>query len=95
MALVLAMQEGRSIYVGDTEVVVESVQSASRVKVRVKGPLDTLHTLTLNNRTEILPTVYLQLGTGSTPTMVKLVIEAPKHITILRDSLYEVDKGSK
>lgn len=93
MALVLAMQEGRAFYVGNTRVEIAEVRSIHQVKIKVqaKGAMDAIYTLTTNSRVEILDRVYVQLGLGSTASLIKIAIEAPREVTILRDALYEAD----
>ncbi|HEY0819769.1 MAG TPA: hypothetical protein VGD46_13380 [Rhizobacter sp.] len=89
MALVLAMQEGRAFYVDDTRVEVERVATAQQVTLKVVGKcMDQQFHLTDRDRTEILPGVYAQLGLGNSTGTVKIAVEAPKKVRILRDSLY-------
>jgi hypothetical protein len=86
------MQEGRSFYLNDVRVEIDSIRSPTQVKVRKIGPMDTVMTLSANNRTELIPGVYAQVGLGGTPTMAKIALEAPESVVILRDSLYEKGK---
>lgn len=93
MALVLAMQEGRSFYVDNTRVEIERISAPGTVKVKVVGPaMDQVYNVTDTQRVEILPDVYAQLGLGSSATMIKIVLEAPKRKRILRDSLYDAQE---
>jgi hypothetical protein len=41
-----------------------------------------------NHRTELMPGIYASIGTGSTIDQVKVALEAPRNIKILRDNLY-------
>lgn len=94
MALVLAMQPGRSFYVGDTQVEVVAAEVHGEVTVKVHGKnMDHIYHLTENKRTELLPSVFAQLGLGSGPNTLKIAVEAPRSVRILRDSLYEADDG--
>lgn len=94
MALVLAMQEGRSLYVDDTEVKIERAPAPNTLRVRVVTAYgDKVFDLTDRERTEVLPEVFLQLGLGTGSNMHKLVIEAPRQRKIWRDSLYHKQKA--
>ncbi len=88
MALILGIREGRSFYLGNLKVSLEKIQTPHRAKVMVHGSINQIMTLGPNNRTELVPGVYASIGTDSTIEMAKIVIEAPRHIKILRDSLY-------
>lgn len=93
MALVLAMQTGRAFYVDNTRVEIVRSPAPDTVQVKVVKPgMDQLFNLTDNQRTEILPDVYAQLGLGSSVSMFKIVLEAPRSRRILRDSLWEQGK---
>ncbi len=89
MALILGIREGRSFYLGDLKVSLEKIQTPQRVKVMIHGAINQVMTLGPNNRTELIHGVYASIGTDSTIEMAKIVIEAPKRIKILRDSLYD------
>lgn len=90
MALVLAMQPGRSFYVDGVKVDVLSADIPGEARIQVNGKaMDSIYTLGADYSTEILPRVHAQLGLGSGPTTLKVVLEAPKDVRILRDSLYE------
>jgi len=88
MALILAAQEGESIFVGDTKVVVEQIITPTRFKVRVEGGMDAIYEIGIKHRTEILPDVYLSAGDTGNIDFVKLVLEAPRNRVILRERLY-------
>ncbi len=89
MALILGIREGRSFYLGDLKVSLEKIQTPQRVKVMIHGAINQVMTLGPNNRTELIPGVYASVGTDSTIEMAKIVIEAPRHVKILRDNLYD------
>jgi len=89
MALVLGIQEGRSFFLNDLEVKVVKIASPTRAILEVNGYLITKMTIGPNHRTELIPGVYASIGTESTIDQVKIALEAPRNIKILRDSLYE------
>lgn len=88
MALVLGMEVGRSVYIGDKKVRLTKIHNPNRFVVRVEtSAMDSEYEITDAVRTEILPSVYVQAGDTGNDQMVKMVIEAPKSIVILRDKL--------
>ena len=91
MALILGIREGRSFYLGKLKVSLEKIQTPNKVKVKIHGSIDQVMTLGPNNRTELIPGVYASIGTGSTIEMAKIAIEAPRHVKILRDSIYDAE----
>lgn len=88
MALVLGMQEGRSFYLADTQVEVEKIFTPSRVSLVVHGHFLKKMTIGPNHRTELMPGIYASIGTDSTIDQVKIALEAPRNVKILRDNLY-------
>jgi len=89
MALVLAAQEGESIYIGDRRLVLEEIVTPTVFKVRVEGPLDCVFTIRTTEGVEILPDVFLSAGNTGSMTSAKLVFEAPRDKVILRERLYQ------
>lgn len=89
MALVLGMQEGRSFYLNDTQVDIEKIHTPTRVTLVVHGALLKKMTIGPNHRTALMPGVYASIGTDSTIDQVKIALEAPRNIKILRDNLYD------
>ena len=89
MALVLGMQEGRSFYLNHIRVQVEKILTPTRATLLIYGPVIKKVTIGPNHRTEIEPGIYAQIGTDSTIEQVKVALEAPRSIKILRDNLYE------
>ena len=89
MALVLGMQEGRSFYLADTKVTVEKISSPTRAILSVNGAIIQKMTIGPNHRTELLPGIYASIGTDSTVDQIKVVLEAPRTVKILRDNLYD------
>ena len=89
MALVLGIQEGRSFYLGDIQVELMKIETPSRVKLMIHGSINQIVTIGPNNRTELMPSIYASLGTDSSIDQAKIALEAPRHIKILRDNLYD------
>ena len=89
MALVLGMQEGRSFYLNTIKVEVERISTPTRATLLIHGGVISKVTIGPNHRTELIPGVYAQIGTDSTIDQIKVAIEAPRNIRILRDSLYD------
>lgn len=89
MALVLGMQENRSFYLNDLKVTVETISTPTRAILLVDGPILKKVTIGPNHRTELIPGVYASIGTDSTIDQIKVALEAPRNVKILRDNLYE------
>lgn len=90
--LVLALQAERSFYLGDRRVEVLGITAPNTVKVKVHGPIDEVKYLTDRELTELIPDCYAQIGIGTGPNTIKIVIEAPREVHILRDTLYDQQK---
>ena len=88
MALVLGMTEGRSFYLADIRVEVEKIVTPTRVSLKIHGDIIQKVTIGPNHRTELMPGIYASIGTDSTIDQVKVALEAPRNIKILRDNLY-------
>lgn len=88
MALVLGMMEGRSFFLNDIEVTLVKISTPTRAILEVNGPMITKVTIGPNHRTELMPGVYASIGTDSTVDQIKIALEAPRNIKILRDKLY-------
>jgi len=89
MALVLGVREGRSFYLNDLQVELTRIETPSRVKLTIHGPILKIVTIGPNQRTELMPNIYASLGTDSTIEQAKIALEAPRNIKILRDKLYD------
>lgn len=89
MALVLGMQEGRSFYLNNMRVEVDRIFTPTRASLTIHGDLLSKKMISPNNRTELLPNIYASIGTNSTIDQIKVVLEAPRNIKILRDNLYD------
>lgn len=89
MALVLGMQEARSFYLNDIRVEVEKIFTPSRATLIIHGSILKKVTIGPNHRTELMPGIYASIGTDSTIDQIKVALEAPRNIKILRDNLYD------
>jgi len=95
MALVLAVSENESVYVGDHKITLQKIYTPVRYRVLVEDPYrDMVYEITARERTEILPDVFLSAGIDANYTQAKLLFEAPRSRVILRQSLYERQHGS-
>jgi sRNA-binding carbon storage regulator CsrA len=88
MALVLAVKEGESFYIGTVKFLVESIHSPSRVTLKKYGSLDEIITLSGNRSIELMPHVYVFIGLKSSEHSVRLSFEAPRSIIIDREEVY-------
>lgn len=92
MALILSVERGHSILVGQqnpVKVVVDEIMSSQNYKLRVELPShDTVYTITNRTSTEVVPKVRIAAGRG-TNQVAKLVIEAPRNIAIMREDLMQ------
>jgi hypothetical protein len=93
MALVLGLEAGKSVFVGDRRILLTKIHNPKRFVVRVDGPMDSEYEITDQVRTEVLPKVFLQAGNTGNASMVKIVIEAPRSMVILREKLYQQGHG--
>ena len=89
MALVLGMQEKRSFYLGNIRVEVEKISTPTRATLVIHGDILQKKTIGPNHRTELMPGIYASIGTDSTIDQIKVALEAPRNIKILRDNLYD------
>lgn len=91
MALILALNEGESFYVGDQKVLLEKIIDRNFFVLTIPtGWATQKFEIKDTSRVEILPNVFCQAGYG-TQRQVKVLLEAPKHIKLLRSELYEAN----
>jgi len=88
MALVLGMREGERFFVGDVAVRVIDVDTGAKFTLEVDDAFTRRIVVKNDSRVEILPEVYASAGFGSA-AQVRVLLEAPKHIRILREKHYE------
>lgn len=90
MALIIGVSVNDTFYIDDTPVHILETEGYTKVKLEVQG-INKQFTITDKQTQEVLPSVFISTGlpmnkvTGGVP---RLVIEAPRHIKILRESLY-------
>lgn len=93
MPLAISLAPKSAFYVGETKVSVVQIDHHQRFKVCVHTPaLDKEFWITDRKSTEILPNVRVSAGHKVEGAKVKAVIEAPRHIKILRGK--HVDGGN-
>lgn len=90
--LVIGVRLGEAFYVEDVPVHVTSIESDQRFHVQVAGSDEELE-ITEEKSVEILPHVRLSTGRRGSEDLARVVIQAPKSITILRESLYRRKHG--
>lgn len=87
MPLVLSLKEGDDFYVAGERIVLEKVASSSDFQVRVESAGRSFR-VTDAEAEEILPDVYVSAGDHQQPGLVRIAIEAPMNILILRGDKY-------
>ncbi len=94
MALILALKEGEIFYVDDRPVKVSKIISAHRFKLSVdKDWVTEEYLITSYSRVEVLPNVFCSAGSTPSVRQVRVLIEAPKNIKLLRDKCYDENNG--
>lgn len=98
MALVLGIPMGADFYVGDTRMVVNKITSPANFEVLVEGKvMDHVYPIS-ETPTEVLRDVKLSAGLshGIPPAgMVKVAIDAPKKVRVLRGDLWREEQALK
>lgn len=94
MALVLGLKEGESFYVDKKPVKVSKVKSANNFTLTIENEFAS-ESFEINgeSRVQILPEVYCSAGYGSMQ-QVRVLVEAPRHIKLLRGKHVEADDPS-
>jgi Global regulator protein family len=92
VGLILGVSKGKTFYVGDVPVKVVDTESSTRITLSVNGGPEFV--ITDREMTTILPSVSVSAGASIKQgkfrqTLPRLVIEAPRSITILREELYQ------
>lgn len=89
MSLVLSLKHGEDFWVRDCQVVVSRIQGAKKFWLDVGGKefeiVDT-------HATEILPDVFVAAGDFFKYGMIRVAIDAPREIEILRGDRYRARK---
>lgn len=91
MPLVLSLKEGDDFWVNDQQVVIDQIENGSKFAVRVDGS-DRPKEITDAKAREVLPDVFVSAGGFYKYGMVRVVIEAPRSIEILRGDRYRKQK---
>lgn len=94
MALILSVRTDESVYVGDRKITLLKILTPVKYRVLVEGPMDTIYEITAKERTEVLPDVYLSAGIDANMTQAKFAFDAPRDRVILRQRLYEQQRGA-
>lgn len=90
MPLVLTLGKGRDFYVGSERFVVAEIHSANQLTLRRTDDGSRL-TILGSRSSEILPGVSVTLGHHSNRIAVRLVIDAPPQVRVLRGDKYRAD----
>ncbi len=92
MALVLALSTEKGMYIDDILVSVDQILSTSKFKLKVHGKaMDAIYTVDSKMDVEILPNVKVRSGINKAKAAnsVRILIDAPRRMRILRQELYE------
>ncbi len=94
MALALGFSAGQDFYAGDTRVKVMKIRADLTFDLEVwppNGDKQVVH-ITDMESTEVAPNVRLSMGNTGTEGTARILIEAPKHIKVLRGNAYRRDQ---
>lgn len=93
MALVFSLKEGQDFFVGEARFVIAKIDGASKFDIEGQGCL--FH-ITDTHATEIMPQVMVSAG-DDTPTAasVRVVVSAPRRITVLRGDRRRASEAMK
>jgi len=87
MSLVLGLKQGDDFWVGDKQVVVTRIEDARRFWVKVEDN-DKEFEVTDTYATEIMDNVFVSAGNYYKYGLIRIAIEAPRDIKILRGDRY-------
>lgn len=92
MALALGVRPDEHVYIGDTKVGITQVFDPWKFEVKTADG----HTDVVSHEdwVELMPEVWLSVGSKSSRKMLRLLIDAPRSVTILRDKVYERSQGN-
>lgn len=91
MALTLEFCRGKAFYLDDDKYVVTKVHAAGSAELR--GPGEQVFDVSVDKMTELSHGVRVHAGFKGDPRQVRLVFEAPKDVTVLREALYKRKQG--
>lgn len=90
MGLTVSRHVGQGIWVNDTRVEVIEILGSQKFKVRYTGKVgEHIETVTALSTTELPYGTKVSAGDKDQPGRVKLHLEAPKHVKLKRDEIYE------
>lgn len=94
MPLVLSLKEGDDFWVNGQQVVIDQIENGSKFAVRVDGS-DRPKEITDAKAREVFPDVFVSAGGFYKYGMVRVVIEAPRSIEILRGDRYRKQQRAR
>jgi hypothetical protein len=94
MPLVLSLREGADFFVDGTRIIVKTIREPSDFDLVVDGKPG-VKTITDREAVEVLPDVFVSAGPRPRPHSVRLVIDAPLEISILRGGAQYVARGGR
>jgi len=86
VALILTLREGEAFYADTRRVTLAKIVDREHVRVSVG---DRAYDVGTDCSTEVLPGVYVSVGSRGQAHMVRLAIEAPRSIRLLRETVGE------
>ena len=93
MALILAVKEGESFFVGAKKFTLTKIVTPTRLTlVEEANGLDNTFTIAGRAAQEITPEVVVFIGDKSTEKVARICFEAPRRIKIIRGELLEQGK---
>lgn len=94
MPLVLSLKEGDDFWVNDRQLVVDRIADGSHFTLRVEGE-DRPKEITDTKAREVMTDVFVSAGGFYKYGMIRVVIEAPREIEILRGDRYRSKKRAR
>lgn len=88
MALVLALRKDQSFFVGADEFTIKEVYSQEDFLLE-NVETKKVHRVTDRKMVEVLPKVYISVGDRQQTSLIRIAIEAPRDIKILRSTALE------
>jgi hypothetical protein len=87
MPLVLSLREGQDFYVAEDQFVVDEIRDETDFTIR-HAKTKQLFDVTDAHAVEILPDVLVSAGDNAPSSMVRVTIDAPEQILVLRGDKY-------
>ncbi len=93
--LTVGLVKGGAVYVNDTKITVHKITHSLSFQVKVHTPgMDRIFSVDDRKATEVMQNVMVSAGNKGSEGMVKVVINAPRHMKILREKLYLKEKNA-